>query len=266
MTGLAANCLAVAAAHILATAEPAEKVRLSALTAEAWALGNLPAGSICNLPNRPARPSRPLLLPPSEVPRRRINTAIRARVALLHALAHIKLNAIDLAWDIIARFASSELPLQYYSDWIHVAADEARHFTMLSQRLGEFDAAYGDLPAHDGLWDSAMATRHDLAARLAVVPLVLEARGLDVTPAMVAKLQTAGDDQSAAILETIYGDEIGHVRIGQRWFAFACACRGLEPAHAWRDYVEIYFTGALKPPFNTDARAAAGMPASWYAA
>ena len=262
---MTATSLARAAAEILATAEPAEKVRLSALTAEAWRDGNLPPGNVTELPDRPARPSRPSLRPPNEVPRRRINTAVRGRVALLHALAHIELNAIDLAWDIIARFASPELPRNFFADWVLVAAEEAHHFSLLSQRLSDFDAAYGDLPAHDGLWESALATRHDLAARLAIVPLVLEARGLDVTPAMIAKLRAAGDDPSAAILETIYQDEIGHVRVGQRWFAFASAARGQEPEQAWRDYVATYFKGALKPPFNTQARDAAGIPQSWYA-
>ncbi len=269
MTGLTAKSLAGAAAQILATADPAEKVRLSALTAVAWRRGHLPPignGDNIDLPDRPARPPRPPLRPPSEMPRRRINTATRGRAALLHALAHIELNAIDLAWDIIARFATPELPKRFFADWVLVAAEEARHFAMLSQRLSELDAAYGDLPAHDGLWESAMATRHDLAARLAVVPLVLEARGLDVTPAMVAKLRSAGDELSAAILEAIYQDEIGHVRVGRRWFGFACASRGLEPALAWRNYVATFFKGALKPPFNTQARDAAGIPASWYAA
>lgn len=257
--------LAEAAAQILTTADPAEKVRLSALTAEAWRNGGLAQDVLCSTPDRPARPAQPILRPANEVPRRRINTAIRGRVALLHALAHIELNAIDLAWDIIARFASPELPKTFYDDWVLVAAEEAKHFSLLSQRLSAFDAAYGDLPAHDGLWESAMATSHDLAARLAVVPLVLEARGLDVTPVMIAKLQAAGDAPSAAILEIIYRDEIGHVRIGQRWFSFVCAARGLTPEPAWRDYVATYFRGALKPPFNTQARDAAGMPQSWYA-
>ena len=264
MTEPSATSLAVAAAQILAAAEPAEKVRLSALTAEAWSRGHLSPGHATELPDRPARPPRPPLRPPSQVPRRRINTATAGRIALLHALAHIELNAIDLAWDIIARFAASELPEQFFTDWVHVAAEEAHHFSLLSQRLAELNAAYGDLPAHDGLWESAMATAHDLAARLAVVPLVLEARGLDVTPAMIAKLRSAGDDRSAEILETIYRDEIGHVHIGRRWFGFACACRGLEPAQAWRDFVGVYFKGALKPPFNTQARNAANMPAAWY--
>lgn len=240
-------------------------MRLSALTAEAWRGGDLPPGTVAELPDRPARPSRPVLRPATEVPRRRINTAVRGRVALLHALAHIELNAIDLAWDMIARFASPELPRHFFDDWVYVATEEAHHFSLLAQRLSAFDAAYGDLPAHDGLWESALVTRHDLAARLAIVPLVLEARGLDVTPAMTAKLRAAADHASVAILETIYQDEIGHVRVGQRWFGFACASRGLEPAQAWRDYVATYFKGALKPPFNTAARNAAGMPQSWYA-
>jgi uncharacterized ferritin-like protein (DUF455 family) len=261
---LPTSTLAGAAANILATADPAEKVRLSELAAKAWQRGDLPPGRVSDLPDRPARPARPPLRPPSKVPRRRINTATRGRVALLHALAHIELNAIDLAWDIIARFATPELPNRYFSDWVHVAAEEAHHFSLLAQRLAELDAAYGDLPAHDGLWESAIATRHDLAARLAVVPLVLEARGLDVTPAMIAKLRAANDDTTADLLEIIYQDEIGHVRIGHRWFIFTCAARGLEPEQAWRDLVSTYFKGELKPPFNTQARDAAGMPASWY--
>jgi uncharacterized ferritin-like protein (DUF455 family) len=265
LTDQPATSLAGAAALILTTADPAEKVRLSALTAKAWSRGALPPGNISDPPDRPARPPRPPLRPPAEVPRRRINSATAGRVALLHALAHIELNAIDLAWDMIARFAMPELPVQFFTDWVHVAREEAHHYSLLSHRLAELDAAYGDLPAHDGLWESAMATAHDFAARLAVVPLVLEARGLDVTPAMIGKLRSAGDDRSADILETIYRDEIGHVRIGRRWFGFACACRGLEPAQAWRDYVAAYFKGTLKPPFNTQARDAANMPAAWYA-
>jgi len=259
-----ANSLAAAATQILAAAEPERKARLSRFTADAWRSGALAPGGGANPPDRPARPERPQLLPPGQVPRRRINSAVRGRVALLHALAHIELNAIDLAWDIVARFAAPELPARFYADWVAVAAEEAQHYTLLAGRLAELGGAYGDLPAHDGLWEAALVTRDDLAARLAVVPLVLEARGLDVTPAMIGKLRAAGDYRSADILEIIYRDEIGHVRVGQRWFAFACAARGLEPGRAWRDYVETCFKGSLKPPFNTAARAAAGMPAAWY--
>ena len=156
------------------------------------------------------------------------------------------------------------MPREFYDDWVRVADEEARHFGLLADRLADFDAAYGDLPAHDGLWDSAIETAHDLAARLAVVPLVLEARGLDVTPAMIDRLRAIGDDETAAVLETIYRDEIGHVEIGHRWFSFECSRRGADPAALWRTLVEQHFRGALKPPFNTDARDAAGLPQDWY--
>ena len=169
---------------------------------------------------------------PGAVPRRKIGRGVAGRFALIHALAHIGLNAIDLAWDIIARFAAPRLPRDFVTDWIIVATEEAKHFALLAGRLHELGGRYGDLPAHDGLWQAAMATRHDLTARLAVVPLVLEARGLDVTPAMIAKLEAAGDDRSAAILRTVYRDAITHVATGTRWFQFACAAAGWEPASA----------------------------------
>jgi len=182
----------------------------------------------------------------------------------LHALAHIELNAIDLAWDILARFAGPDLPEAFYADWIGVADDEARHFEMLSERLAALGAAYGDLPAHDGLWQSAAATAHDLAARLAVVPMVLEARGLDVTPAMVAKLEAVGDRASAAVLQTIHDDEIGHVAVGRRWFQFVCEERGLDPAATFQNLVRAHFKGQVKPPFNQLSRDRAGLPAAYY--
>ncbi len=140
------------------------------------------------------------------MPKRRAGSSPAGRIALLHAIAHIELNAIDLAWDIIARFAGADLPRQFYDDWVGVAAEEAEHYALLAERLTAFGAAYGDLPAHDGLWQAAEATAHDLLARLAVVPLVLEARGLDVTPAMIARLDRVGDGQSAAVLRRIYAD------------------------------------------------------------
>lgn len=256
--------LAEAASTVLACADPADKAALTHKIVAAWRTGELTAGVAGDVAAQPARPDKPELLPPAQVPRRRINSAEKGRVALLHALAHIELNAIDLAWDIIARFAAPDIPHGFYDDWVRVADEEAKHFSLLAARLVDFDAAYGDLPAHDGLWEAAIETRHDLAARLAVVPLVLEARGLDVTPAMIEKLRTVGDDASAEVLEIIYREEIGHVRVGKRWFEFACACRGCEPAAAWRDLVAQHFRGLLKPPFNVAARDAAGLPAGWY--
>jgi uncharacterized ferritin-like protein (DUF455 family) len=199
------------------------------------------------------------------MPKRRAGGSLSGRVALLHALAHIELNAIDLAWDILARFATTELPREFCDDWVAVAAEEAEHHALLAERLACFGAAYGDLPAHDGLWQAAEATAHDLLARLAVVPLVLEARGLDVTPAMIARLDRQGDEGSAAVLRRIYSDEIGHVAIGMRWFEFLCAREDLAPAQTYQALVRRYFKGELKPPFNDRARLAAGLAASFYA-
>jgi uncharacterized ferritin-like protein (DUF455 family) len=217
-------------------------------------------------PSRPARPARPGLLPPRAMPKRRNFGSLAGRLALLHALAHIELNAIDLAWDLVARFGDPALPGAFFDDWVEVAAEEAAHFGLLADRLRALGAAYGDLPAHDGLWEAAAATAHDLAARLVIVPLVLEARGLDVTPAMIGRLERAGDAASAAILERIYRDEIGHVAAGVRWFRYCCGARGSDPQAAFRETVRRYFSGALKPPFNCAAREKAGLPAAYYQA
>jgi uncharacterized ferritin-like protein (DUF455 family) len=207
-----------------------------------------------------------VLEPPKAMPRRRAAGSREGRVALLHALAHIELNAIDLAWDLIARFGASDLPSSFYDDWVAVADEEAKHFSLLAARLRSFGARYGDLSAHGGLWEAAEATAGDVLARLAVVPLVLEARGLDVTPAMIGRLARAGDHDSAALLEIILADEIGHVAAGARWFRWECARRGLDPATTYRDLVRRHFRGALKPPFNEAARTAAGMEPAFYEA
>jgi uncharacterized ferritin-like protein (DUF455 family) len=216
-------------------------------------------------PARPARPARPLLHPPRDMTRRRNLGGPAGRIALIHALAHIELNAIDLGWDIIARFSAENLPPQFFDDWVGVAAEEAEHFALLAARLAALGGEYGALPAHDGLWEAAAATAHDLLARLAVVPLVLEARGLDVTPAMIERLERAGDDGSAAILRRLYNDEIGHVAVGARWFDRLCIMRGLDPASTFQDRVRRHFSGSLKLPFNREARDAAGFPAAYYA-
>ena len=249
------------AVAVLTTADPTAKATAAHRLAADWQDAELSADDV-NPPSRPARPARPHLARPKDMPKRRALTTVRGRVALLHALAHIELNAIDLACDIIARFPGQ--PRAFYGDWVAVADDEARHFQLLRQRLNDLDADYGDLPAHDGLWQAAEDTADDLLARLAVVPLVLEARGLDVTPAMITRLEDAGDRTSAEILRVIYRDEIVHVAAGSRWFKAECAKRDLEPVAAWRNIVGVRFKGVLKPPFNDEARLAAGMAADYY--
>jgi uncharacterized ferritin-like protein (DUF455 family) len=251
------------AVAILTTADPATKAAASRALARAWAEGALGIGDAVP-PARPARPDRPILRPPREMAKRRAFGSQAGRTALLHALAHIELNAIDLGWDIVARFAGEALPRGFFDDWVGVAAEEAGHFELLAARLADFGARYGDLPAHNGLWESAAATADDLLARLAVVPLVLEARGLDVTPQMAARLERTGDAQSAAILRHIYRQEIGHVAVGVRWFERLCRDRGLAADEVFRERVGRCFKGDLKPPFNLAARAAAGFPAHYY--
>jgi len=177
------------------------------------------------------------------MPKRRAFGSMAGRIALVHALAHIELNAIDLGWDLVARFSGQKLPHAFFDDWVNVATEEAHHFELLAGRLDDFGVAYGDLPAHDGLWEAAAATADDLLARLAVVPLVLEARGLDVTPEMAARLERIGDVQTAAILQRIYRDEIGHVAIGSRWFEHLCRTRGLNPEAVFHERVRRYFRG-----------------------
>jgi uncharacterized ferritin-like protein (DUF455 family) len=258
--------LATAAITVLTTPVPAEKVRLTRAFAADWREGRLDGAGRAAPLDRPARPDHPELRPPREMPARRKGGSPAGRIALLHALAHIELNAIDLAWDIIARFAASEdLPREFCDDWVGVADDEARHFDLLERRLADFDSHYGALPAHDGLWQAARDTAHDLAARLAVVPMALEARGLDVTPATVEALRRHGDDASADILQTIHDEEIGHVGAGCRWFDHICAKRGVDPVTTWQALIRQYFRGGLKPPFNDVSRAKAGMGADFYA-
>jgi len=252
------------AVGVLRTADPVEKARAAQHAAAAWRkTPDMPVGQAIT-PRRPARPSRPVLSPPRDVPRRKITSGETGRIALLHALAHIELNAIDLAFDIIARFTDQNLPRAFYEDWIAVGEDEARHYLLLADRLAELGAAYGDMTAHDGLWLAAEETADDLLARLAIVPLVLEARGLDVTPAMVDKLRSVGDARSADILQLIHDEEIAHVAAGMRWFSDVCGKRGLDAAETYGALVRARFRGQLKPPFNRASRDAAGLPPDFY--
>lgn len=256
--------LTAAAVTVLRTADPADKTRRTGQIAADWAEGRLAAIGTTRPPVHPARPDRPIVLPPKAMPKRRRAGSPAGRVALLHALAHIELNAIDLAWDLIARFTDDRWPDQFYADWVRVAAEEAVHFALLQDRLRALGSHYGALPAHGGLWLAAADTSDDALARLAIVPLVLEARGLDVTPAMIAALDRAGDDESVSVLRRIYDDEIGHVAIGRRWFDYLSRRRGLDPVATWQALVRQRFKGGLKPPFNAEARDRAGFPAHFY--
>jgi len=240
-----------------------EKVRLTQAHAQAWRDGTLCEVGCTKPPSRPARPPKPLLCRPGDLPKRSTGLGKR-RTALVHAIAHIELNAIDLAWDAVARFADVDLPRAYFDDWVQVAEDEARHFEMLSHRLGELGAAYGDMPAHDGLWEVADDTAHDVLARLALVPMVLEARGLDTTPAMETRLRENGDRVTADLLATIAADEIGHVAAGVRWFEHLCAARGVKPISTFKTCVTKHFKGKIKPPFNQAARDQACMNRAYY--
>jgi len=214
-------------------------------------------------PLRPGRPEKPALISPGKMKKRSLHTQ-SGRIALLHAICHIELNAVDLALDIVARYASEPVPHSFFDGWMQVAFEEAKHFRMVRARLRELGADYGDLPAHDGLWQAAHATRTDLTARLAVVPLILEARGLDVTPALQAKMRETGDLESAAILDVIYNDEKGHVAVGAKWFRFLCAREKRDPARTFQELVRANFRGSLKAPFNDIARAEAGLTPSFY--
>lgn len=251
--------LAQGAVDVLVTAAPDEKVAATFALADVWRAG-IDVGR-ASAPDTPARPARPELLPPSEMPRRSMGP--KGRIAFIHALAHIELNAVDLAWDIIARFAHLDLPLAYYNDWVNVAVEEAEHYAALAGRLLDLGAAYGDLPAHNGLWDAARVTADSFAARLAIVPMTLEARGLDTTPAAIERCRAAGDSDTAAVLQRIYDDEIKHVRIGVRWFEYCCSQDKQNPQGRYAALLAERFRGGLKPPFNLPARTRAGMDESY---
>ena len=252
-----------AARAVLDCPEPMGKVHLAYECGRSVAAGIITEIGPPAAPHRPARPDRPQLLAPKHMPRRRAAGSRTGRIALYHALAHIELNAIDLAFDLIARFADPALPWAFYADWARIGAEEAHHFELLNNRLAALDTAYGDLPAHDGLWEAASETADDLLARLAVVPLVLEARGLDVTPGMITRLRGHGDGEGTAVLELILKEEIRHVAAGWRWFRWVAEGRGLDARDTWVGLVRARFKGQIKPPFNQAARVAAGFDADW---
>lgn len=204
----------------------------------------------------PGRPENPELINAKDVPQRGLGS-VEGRTALLHALAHIEFNAINLALDAVYRFRG--MPRQYVLDWARIAREEAYHFSLVADRLTELGSHYGALPAHNGLWDMAVRTDHDVMVRMALVPRVLEARGLDVAPKMIDKLRLLGDESSAAILDIIYHDEIDHVRIGNHWFIELCRQRELQPQKIFVSLLEQYTRGFLRGPFNRSARTLAGF-------
>jgi len=204
----------------------------------------------------PGRPERPLLVDPARVSRRRLGSA-GGRAALVHAIAHIEFNAINLALDAVYRFR--EMPRRYYLDWLSVARDEARHFRLLRGRLQAMGQDYGDFPAHNGLWEMAEKTAQRCLIRMALVPRVLEARGLDVTPGMIDRLSAAGDPETVAVLEVILAEEVRHVAIGSHWFKYCCAQQGLEPLQTFLKLLKDHYAGTLRGPFNLDARYQAGF-------
>ncbi|MCE7033260.1 ferritin-like domain-containing protein [Lysobacter sp. GX 14042] len=206
----------------------------------------------------PGRPARPQLVHPRGLPRRGLGS-VQGRAAFIHAIAHIEFNAIDLAWDAVYRFRG--MPAQYYADWVSCARDEARHFAMLQARLRTMGHAYGDFDAHNGLWEMAEKTAHDGLARMALVPRVLEARGLDVTPGMIRRLQDVGDTATVEILEVILREEVAHVAAGSRWFRWYCERAGVAPLPTFRRLLAEYARAVLYGPFNHEARSRAGFSA-----
>jgi uncharacterized ferritin-like protein (DUF455 family) len=247
-----------ASAHCLSLADPQEKCAAVYVLA-----GKVKEGSFqwdLDYPVKsitvPGRPTRPELVAPTAVPRRRLGSD-EGRAALVHAIAHIEFNAINLALDAVCRFR--DLPEQYYLDWISVAEDEARHFQLLHKRLGQLGKQYGDYPAHNGLWEMAEKTTDSCLVRMALVPRVLEARGLDVTPGMIERLRAVGDTETIAVLEVILAEEIRHVAIGTHWFNYCCKQQNKPPAETFLELLRSRFTGSIRGPFNVAARTEAGF-------
>ncbi|MEI7036953.1 ferritin-like domain-containing protein [Fulvimonas yonginensis] len=253
------NDLHHAARRCLEASDPADKLRLTHETWQALQAGELRPDHAAPPPvpmGPPGRPARPRLVEARQVPQRGLGTPA-GRAALVHAIAHIEFNAINLAWDAVYRFRG--FPEDYYRDWASCAHDEARHFAMLQDRLAELGHAYGDFDAHNGLWEMAEKTAHSDLARMALVPRVLEARGLDVTPGMIERLRGVGDVRTVAILEVILREEVAHVAAGTRWFRWCCERDGLEPRATFVGLLRDYMGGGLRGPFNHPARQEAGF-------
>eukprot|EP01100_Stratorugosa_tubuloviscum_P008261 TRINITY_DN3438_c0_g1_i2.p1 TRINITY_DN3438_c0_g1~~TRINITY_DN3438_c0_g1_i2.p1 ORF type:complete len:285 (+),score=98.34 TRINITY_DN3438_c0_g1_i2:151-1005(+) len=253
--------LSILVIEIMQTSEPNLKAKRTQKLEQLWNQGKIKIIGDCQALDKPARPQSVQIVPPSHTPNR------ANKISMLHSLVHIENWAIDLSLDILVRFNSQHtLPHSFFTEWIRIAAEEAKHYTILCNRLIEQGSYYGALPAHDGLWESAMETQHSLLARLAIEHMVHEARGLDVNPKTVARFRSSGDKQTAELIEIIFKDEITHVAAGLRWFQYLCLQSNppLNPIEEFHNIVKSHFKGSLKPPFNEEARTAAGMTPEWY--
>lgn len=246
--------LRAAALHPWGLSDPLLKAQATLALDLSWPVG---AGEKLSAPRPgPGRAAQPLLLPHTQLKAKSMATP-EGRAMLVHAIAHIELNAIDLALDVVWRFAG--MPEAFYTDWVRIAQEEAKHFGLLRQHLVDMGFDYGDFPAHNSLWDMAERTQDDLLARIGLVPRTLEARGLDASPGVKNKLVSAGDHRAGEILDIILHDEIGHVAAGNRWFRHLCAERGLDPVHSYAQLMARYDAPKLRPPFNMAARRLAGF-------
>ncbi len=235
-----------------------EKMALLSRLQEDWSNDRLrlkPTDTVVRVPD-PGRPEKPELVPPRKLPKRRLGSR-EGHAALMHAIAHIEFNAVNLALDAVYRF--QDMPRDYYFEWLGVACEEAYHFQIVREHLNQLGYEYGDFPAHNGLWLTTYETDHDPLVRMAMVPRTLEARGLDVTPGMMKKLRAIGDRRGVEILKILLRDEVGHVAVGTRWFRWLCAQRGLNPFTTFQAIVDEYFHGNLAGPFNYEARREAGF-------
>ena len=255
------RCLFAAAGAALRQSDPDSKIALVSRLREGFGAGrySLDASHQPEPIGEPGRPKRPALVEPRELVQRRLSTG-RGRAALVHAVAHIEFNAINLALDAVYRFR--DMPPDYYRDWLRVGDEEARHFAMLRERLRELGFGYGDFPAHNGLWAMCRETAHDVMVRMALVPRVLEARGLDVTPGMMRRLERAGDVRTVEVLRVILHEEEAHVAIGSHWFRHCCRARDLPAEAVFRRLLEQYMSGRIRGPFNHAARRGGGFTAS----
>jgi uncharacterized ferritin-like protein (DUF455 family) len=250
MRKIAAQCLLMDSAD--------EKLAGVRLLARQWGMQKIVVDRSAAMPSitRPGRPQRPHLVRANKMPRRGFGT-LEGRAIMMHAIAHIEFNAINLALDAVQRF--SDMPESYYSDWLQVALEEAYHFELIRAHLRHLGGEYGDYDAHGGLWEMCEKTAHDVLTRMALVPRVLEARGLDVTPGIQQKLAQAGDDNAVSILDIILRDEIGHVEIGNRWFRYCCKQKSLDPVAIFTELLAEYYPKGLMGPYNMVAREQAGF-------